>query len=270
MENNEIAIGSTTKKKFVTALFGGFLFFGILLATLGFSGTIFAVPLGGMGDFYVTFDKLEGKGFTLNPEIGETGNQDAAPMVRNEIESATIENLHIYKDLKMPTGNWVRINIKASQPTTIKGLIQDARFIDANLSFDNLAIEESNTSQMSVKEAYHKNWAQNADTVTITDAKIVTDYLFQNMVTLNGAEISVENIKGPEQTKNVSVNNKSDQSFMAGAQNDNGNSGGGGLPSTASNLFLPILIGAFLLVVGIILIVIKRRRHVMNESDQKL
>ena len=121
-------VGHTVKKKLFISVTTGFLLFGLLIGTFGFTGTLFAVPLGGMGDFYVSFDRLEGEGFTLNPHIGETGVEDEAPLVRNQIESATIENLRIYKDLKMPTGGWVRINITASEPTEIHGLIQDAEF----------------------------------------------------------------------------------------------------------------------------------------------
>ncbi|TCP20301.1 hypothetical protein EV207_15319 [Scopulibacillus darangshiensis] len=190
-----MAIGLIAKKKFFAALLGGFILLGGLAAAFGATGTAFALPLGGMGDFYVTFDKLEGTGFQFIPHVGETGNSDASPMVRNKIADATVYNLHIYKDLKLPTGNWVRVNITASKPTKIKGLIQDARFIDANLKFNDLAIEEHNTQDFS------KNWGQKANSVTITDAKIVTDYLFQSMVNLQGAKISVEDIKAPDTSK---------------------------------------------------------------------
>src|SRR5690625_5965836 len=81
---------------------------------------------------------------------------------------------------------------KKDKTTKIRGLIQDARFIDADLSFNNLAIEESNT------EDFSKNWTQNADTVNIKDAVLVTDYLFQEVVSLNGAKISVEKIDEPK------------------------------------------------------------------------
>ncbi|MEN1967405.1 DUF6230 family protein [Lentibacillus sp. N15] len=268
MVNEAVVIGSTIKKKFFVALLGGLLIFGSFIATLGFTGTIFALPLGGMGDFYVKFDKLEGKGFTLNPQIGETGNQDAAPLVRNKIDSATIDNLHIYKDLKMPTGKWIRINIKANQPTTIEGLTQDARFIDADLAFDNMGIKEANTAEMSMEEAFQKNWTQDADKVTITDGKIVTDYLFQNMVALNGAEIYLESIKEPDQTNIESDNNKLDKNVIsAGSNNDNSDGGGSILPDTASNLFLPIMVGGVLLLLGTVLLIRKRRVMAREESN---
>src|SRR5690625_5495964 len=92
----------------------------------------------------------------------------------------------------MPACGWIRIHIKAEGPTKISGLIQDSRIIDDDLSFNNLAIEESNT------EDFRENWTHNADTVNIKDAVLVTDYLFQEVVSLNGAKISVEKIDEPK------------------------------------------------------------------------
>ncbi|HLR08841.1 MAG TPA: DUF6230 family protein [Bacillota bacterium] len=190
---NHIIVGRTWKRKFIVALLSGFLALGGLISVFGFTGTAFAMPLGGMGDFYVEFDELNGEGFKLIPEIGETGESDSEPMVRNLIDEVKIENLHIYKDLKLPgTDKWVRFHVRADGETTITGLIQDARFIDADLSFDDLQIEEKNTDDFS------ENWTQRADTITIEDAKLVTDYLFQEFVSLEGAKISTEMIDEPE------------------------------------------------------------------------
>ncbi|WP_373893592.1 DUF6230 family protein [Virgibacillus natechei] len=190
-KEKQTSIGTTVKKKFLIAFLTGSLALGGLLAAFGFTGTAFALPLGGIGDFYVEFDELNGEGFQLMPEIGETGTSDAEPMVRNVIEDVEITNLHIYKDLQMPTGGWVRFHIRANGPTKISGLIQDARLIDADLSFDNLAIEEKNTDD------FRENWSQNADTINIQDATLVTDYLFQEAVSLANAKISVEKIDEP-------------------------------------------------------------------------
>lgn len=192
MDSQKVKVGKTWKKKFAAAMMAGFLGLASLIAIFGFSGTIVALPLGGIGDFIVEFDELKGENFQLLPNIGETGNSDAAPMVRNKMDSATITGLHIYKDLKLPTGNWIRIHIHSEGQTTITGLIQDARFIDADLSFEELGIHEKNT------EDYTQNWTQSASTVNIKNAKIVTDYLFQTTVSLQGAKISIESIDGPE------------------------------------------------------------------------
>ncbi|WP_200816474.1 DUF6230 family protein [Salirhabdus sp. Marseille-P4669] len=194
---NGYSIGVTVKKKFLASLAGGIFLFTSLIALFGFTGTMFALPLGGMGDFYVEFETLEGKGFTMSPRLGETGDQSDVPLVRNQIETAKINGLHIYKELKLPTGKWIRINITSSGPTTIEGLTQDARFIEANLQFNKMEMEQSNTKEATEMEALQTNWGQQASSVTITDAKIVTDYLFQNVVSLSGAKISIEAIDEP-------------------------------------------------------------------------
>ncbi|WP_279401662.1 hypothetical protein [Piscibacillus salipiscarius] len=85
-------VGSVLKKKLVVALLSGFIALGALIGVFGFSGTAFALPLGGIGDFYVKFDELNGKGFQLMPQIGETGESDAEPMIRNKIEEVEITN----------------------------------------------------------------------------------------------------------------------------------------------------------------------------------
>lgn len=191
MQENVMVVGQVAKKKFLIALLAGFLAFGGIATFFGMTTTAFALPLGGMGDFYVVVEELKGEGFQLQPQIGETGNADAAPMVRNLIDKVEIKGLKIYKDLKMPTGNWIRVNVDAPS-ATITGLTQDARFVDADLSFTNMDISEKNTDD------FTQNWTHKADTVTITNAKIVTDYLFQNFVALNGAKISIDKIDGPD------------------------------------------------------------------------
>lgn len=192
-KREKVTVGKTKKRKFIIAFLVGFLAFGGLISAFGFTGTAFALPLGGIGDFYVEFDELEGDGFELLPELGETGESDEEPMVRNKMENAEIEGLHIFKDLKIPgTDQWVRFHVEANEKTEIGGLTQDARLIDADLSFEDMAIEESNTDDFS------ENWTQNANTVTISDASIVTDYLFQDTVKLGGAKISVEKIDEPK------------------------------------------------------------------------
>src|SRR5699024_12817864 len=123
METEKMVIGKTVKKKFFLTLFSGLLLLSLLIGAMGFTGTAFAVPLGGMGDFYVAFDELEREGFELNPQMGETGKMDEAPLVRNIMDKANIDNLHIYKNLTMTTGKWIRININANEPTKIEWLI---------------------------------------------------------------------------------------------------------------------------------------------------
>lgn len=184
----KVVSGRIVKKHFIAALVAGFLMLGGLAAAFGISGVAFAMPIGGIGNFHVKFNKLVGTNFLFYPKLGETGKQDKAPMVRNKIDEATVYGLHIYKDITLPGGKKVRLNITASQPVKIKGLIQDARFVNGNFQFNKLALAEHHTSDFS------KEFTQSASQITITNADIVTDYLFQRMVTLNGTKIYIQNL----------------------------------------------------------------------------
>src|SRR5699024_3805739 len=98
------------------------------------------------------------------------------------------------------------------------------------------------TSDMSEAEAFEKNWTQTGETVKIKDAKIVTDYLFQEFVALNGAKIFLESIDGPETTNNEIGTNEGDSDSAAvpassdssGASDTNGNGVSILLPETAT------------------------------------
>lgn len=268
METTIVTVSRLSQKRFWQSLLTGFVLLSLLIASFGFSGTFFALGLGGMGDFYVKFEKLEGTGFQLNPQVGETGVSDAAPMVRNKIEAATIENLHIYKDLQLPTGNWFRINIVSSQPAYIEGLIQDARFIDANLSFEGLTVAQNNTIHLDEWTRYAENWSQVAKQVTIYDAKIVTDYLFQNAVSLQQAKIYVESIEKPEEIRVQHTNFTGTFNNRKGFLNIQSNVKGGdqssrlanhdlNLPNTSTPFWTMLVLGTSLLVISIVLIVLK-------------
>ncbi|QHS22696.1 hypothetical protein GWK91_06930 [Virgibacillus sp. MSP4-1] len=180
-------IGFIIKKKFLISLLIGFMLLGTFIGSFGFTSTMFVLPIGGIGDFHVTFDKLEGKGFSMSPRFGRSDDSTDDTSIRSSFQSVTIYGLHLYKDFKLPTGEWIRVNIHANQPTEIEGLIQDARFIEANLQLDGMAMNQSSEDTDVLT-----NWIQNEQTVTITNGEMVTDYLFQNMITLNGAEFSIE------------------------------------------------------------------------------
>lgn len=269
MDEHVATISRLNRRKFWSALILGFFVFLCLVAFFGFSGTFYAVGLGGMGDFYVSFKKLEGEGFRLHPHIGESGTHDQVPVVRNHIQSATIENLHIYKDLQLPTGHWVRIHIRANKPTFINGLIQDARFIDADIVFDDLTVKETNTKNIAPEQIFFENWTQNAQNVTIYNAKIVTDYLFQNAVSLNDAEIYIESIEQP----NLLEPGVADKEGLAGKEKtprqdgreDHLGEDGKILPKTAAGIGNILVAGMVLTFSGLGTVLFLRKRKLRKE-----
>lgn len=186
VEEHGILTGRTVKKKFFAALIAGFLALGGVAAAFGLSGVAYAMPLAGIGNFHVNFDKLTGHGFQLFTKIGDTGKNKSVPMFRVKIDNATIQGLHIYKIIDTPVGKY-QFNITASQPVHVKGLVQDAQTQVGNATFTNQKIDEN-------YGAAHP-FSQTANTVTITNGQLVTDYLFQSVVTLNGLHLSFQKVK---------------------------------------------------------------------------
>jgi len=190
MEGNvELLEGKTSKKVFWSALAAGFLALSLLLVSFGISGVAYAVPIAGVGDFYVEFDRLEGQGYTFYPKMGETSSSDAAPQGTNLIDTLTITNLQLYKDFQVGDGNWIRVKITASKPVQISGLQHDAGLIEANAKFENQVLEENNSTD------WQKQFQLSSSSIVLENAKLKTHYLFQKTINMNGMRLSVEKIE---------------------------------------------------------------------------
>ncbi|MRG86285.1 DUF6230 family protein [Salinibacillus xinjiangensis] len=179
--------GKTNKKVFFTAFGSGILALGILLMSIGLSGVAYAVPIAGVGDFYVEFDRLEGTGYEFYPKLGETSAADSAPQGTNLIDELTIENLKLYKDFDIGDG-WIRVKITASKPVQIEGLQHDAGMIQANASFQDLVLEENNSDN------WQEQFQQTSSSIVLKDAKLKTHYLFQEKMNMNGMKLTVDYI----------------------------------------------------------------------------
>lgn len=188
MENPvQLVEGTTSKKVFWSALSAGILTLALLLVSFGVSGVAYAVPIAGVGDFYVEFDKLVGNGYTFYPKMGETSTSDSAPQGTNIIENLTIDNLQLYKDFKV--GNeWIRVKIAASKPVQISGLEHDASLIQADAKFENLVLQEKHSDD------WMKQFQQKSTQITLEHAKLKTHYLFQKTINMNGMKLTVEKI----------------------------------------------------------------------------
>lgn len=187
--NEELQYGTIVKWKLFVALTIGLTLIALFVLTYKSTSTAFGLPIGGMGEFTVVFDRLEGTGFFIHTTVDQQSNADEIPLVRNEIKDATVYGLHIYKDLHVPMVGWIRVNVESSEPTEIKGLIQEARFIEADINFANLGMSNQEVTTLLLQGPFH---IQDGDIVSITDAKIITDYLFQNTVSLDGMTVTIE------------------------------------------------------------------------------
>jgi hypothetical protein len=180
--------GNFSKKAFWTSMASGFLLLGLLLISFGISGVAYAVPIAGVGDFMVKFDKLEGTGYKFYPKLGETSSSDATPQGTNLIKDLTITNLQLYKDFKLG-GKTIRVKITASKPVKITGLQQDAGLIEANATFSNLTLREKHSSD------WQKQFEQTSTKITLENASLKTHYLFQETINMSGMRLTVEELK---------------------------------------------------------------------------
>lgn len=187
--------GKTSKKWFFSALLCGFLLLGGLFAVFGVTGVAYATPIGGIGKFNVSFDKLVGKGFKLygslygDPKSGDTSK--VSPVFVNEIDNVTINGLVISRDVDIPILGKYTVKISAgsgNEPVTIKGLTQKATLIKGNATFTQMNISE-NYVEDSDPQAVSKAFTQGADTITITNGDLDTQYLFQQVVSLPGMKV---------------------------------------------------------------------------------
>lgn len=189
ISNESREVKRFSKKRFWGALTSGILFLGLIIGIFGVTGKAYALPMAGIGDFTVAFDKLVGSGYVFYPKLGETGTSSASPLGRNKIDQLTVYGLKITKDLNLPTGQKIELTITASKPVQIKGLIQDSSLLNGDASFSKLALQEHNTSD------WTKQFTQSASTITLKNASLVTDYLYQDEITLNGMSLSIHKIK---------------------------------------------------------------------------
>ncbi|KJE26071.1 hypothetical protein LG52_3112 [Geobacillus kaustophilus] len=184
--------GRTAKKPLLAALLGGFLFLGALLSIFGLTGVAYAVPISGVGEFTVQFDKMNGTGFKMYGGVAEAGNAPQTPVFVNEIEKATIQGLRISKDFP---ALGIRVIIAASEPVSIDGLVQKATQINGNISFGSLTMKESYVGDVSNPvEKAAKEFTQGADNITIENGDLKTVYLFQQKVTLPGMKVYFEKL----------------------------------------------------------------------------
>ncbi|UZJ77997.1 DUF6230 family protein [Fictibacillus sp. KU28468] len=183
--------GGTNKKVFWKAFGSGMIVLTALLSFMGISGTAYAIPMAGIGDFYVVFDHLEGKGYTFYPKMGESSKEKSTPQGTNLIKDLTINNLQLYKDFNISGDKWIRVKITAKKPVHISGLQQDASVINADAKFGNLALKEKQSND------WQKQFQQMSSTIQLDHAKIKTHYLFQEKVVMNGMKVTVERINKP-------------------------------------------------------------------------
>ncbi|MFS0863206.1 DUF6230 family protein [Fredinandcohnia sp. 179-A 10B2 NHS] len=186
IQENEV-VGKTNKKRFFLSLTSGFVFLGLIGFLFGFTGTGYAVPIAGVGDFYVEFDRLEGDGYVFYPKLGDTSSASSVPQGTNIIDKLTIDGLILSKEFKLGE-KWIKVKITASKPVQITGLQHDATEILANAKFNGLVLREQTSTN------WQDQFRQESDKIILENAKLKTHYLFQKTITMDGMRLTVETI----------------------------------------------------------------------------
>ncbi|OYD06982.1 DUF6230 family protein [Paludifilum halophilum] len=151
-------------------------------------GVAMAVPLAGVGGFYIEADRIEIRDFKLLPEVGETSEKKAVPQVATQMD-ADIKGLKLYKDLNIPGQGKVRVLITASGVVKSTGMVLDMTKISADHSFKKLTIKEEASSD------FRKKFGMDAPHLVLKDPKIQAHYLFNNSISLPGMKLEVQKLK---------------------------------------------------------------------------
>jgi len=169
------------------------VFVASLLLTAGSVGAILsggmavAVPEPSDGESVVSFDRLEGQGFTTHPTIKSSENCEKHPYVVTRIQRGTIHDLKISRDLASPFGEDVlRLNIEA-ETAKFSGLTQTYTSQTGNLTFDQGQRIESQPG-VTVDDRFRIT----ADSVRIDDGVLVSEGQFMEKLRLNESSVSIE------------------------------------------------------------------------------
>jgi hypothetical protein len=187
--------GQTVKKRLVFALLGGFLFLGSLLGLFGVTGVAAAVPLSGVGEFTVSFDKMEGKGFNLLGGMADSVSRKNNPVAVNKIEHATIWGLEIAKEITIPGLPAFRVVIESKnpdKPVQIDGLLQKATVVSGDAVFTNMEMKETYVADKDPLTQAAEGFTQSANTITINNGVLNTLYLWQDKVSLSNMKVYFE------------------------------------------------------------------------------
>lgn len=169
------------------------------------SGTAYAMPLAGVGDFKVKANQVTAQQVVIYPGVSDTSNQAAYPMAVVEQKGVTIKGMQLIKTLDVGSipglSGKMRMVISASKPVHAdKQVLKFSNLQAKSASFNGQIIDEHNsndpTKQFDIGAgSYHGRTininksgpAQNLKGVTIN-----AHYLASNQITLPGMQFSVQ------------------------------------------------------------------------------
>ena len=159
----------------------------LFLLVLGIwaGGVALAVPIGGIGGFFIEAEQIRISNFKLLPKVGETSERSLYPQGSAQLD-AVIKKLKLYKDLNVPGAGKVRVLITASGDVKASGLVLDLSKLDADASFNQLKVAEKNSRD------WQKKIGLSAPEVVLNKPVIQGHYLFANRISLPGLTLQFE------------------------------------------------------------------------------
>lgn len=156
-----------------------------VLAGMVSAGAGAAIPAAGVGTFSVTFDELQGEEFEQYSSLEHTETCDEHAVNVAQIESGTIEGLHLYQDVEAPvTDDTYRVSIQADD-VEFDGLSQQFVHLEGDISFSEDQTAEYDT------DGDEDRMRVTAPEVTIQDGQIATDSQFISQLSLDDLEVDV-------------------------------------------------------------------------------
>lgn len=157
----------------------------LLVMGIWAGGVALAVPIGGIGGFFIEADQIQISNFKLLPKVGETSDRASSPQGSAQLD-AVIKKLKLYKDLNVPGVGKVRVLITASGDVKASGLVLDLSKLEADASFN----------QLKVAEKYSRDWQKkfglSSPNLVLNKPVIQGHYLYANRISLPGMALKFE------------------------------------------------------------------------------
>ncbi|ODR82125.1 hypothetical protein BG842_24125 [Haladaptatus sp. W1] len=157
-------------------------------------GVAIAVPTAGVGGFTVTFDQLQGQGFTQYASLENSSECGTYPSAVAKIDKGEITGLKMYKDVEVPDGmpgggNTIRLMISSDKAVKFSGMTQKFTYLRGNLKMKS---QKTTSEPGTVKSSF----SLSAPTIVIDDGEIRAQSQFLRSITLSGAH--VKTVVNPE------------------------------------------------------------------------
>ncbi len=175
------------KRRFAGAMLSGTILTGLLVGSIMMAGVAVAVPAGGIGQMTVTFDEMQGDNMQMYPTVANTSSCSQYPSAVATMESGTIEGMKMYKDMEMPTGDTMRVQITSDGTAEFNGLTQRFTYMyGESATIRNQRVEQSSTGDI------ENRMSLSGESMTINNGKIGAQAMFIRSISIQGMTMEVK------------------------------------------------------------------------------